>query len=185
MTAMAIKLLVIAVVAGNFFAFGWVIQNHFARPDGMTGETRVMALFGSVFILAQLVAHALAPDWVTWRLLLGLSLCGLSTCLLTAAFRANREKPLSLAGSNDEPHHLNQRGPYARIRHPFYAAYFCTWLGAGIISPHVWMLIPALVMGSLYWRSARAEERKFLSSALADDYRAYQQRSGMFWPRFF
>lgn len=184
MSVFLIKLAVVAVVAGNLIAFAIAIRAHFAQPEGMTAGTRVLMIGGAVFGLALVVVHALAASWVLWRVVVGLALCAVSAWLFAVALRANREKPLSIAGSADAPEHLNERGPYARIRHPFYAAYLATWLGAGIIAPHPAALLPAVVMGALYWRHAWAEEAKFLAGPLAEEYRAYRRRAGMFAPRF-
>lgn len=185
MMTSALKILILATILGNLLAFAWAIKRHFTRPEGLPPVMRVITALGYVSAVCLIVTHALAQEWVPWRVGTGLLLCGLSAWLFRAALRANLAQPLSLAGSTDEPQHLNRRGPYARIRHPFYASYFYTWLGAGIISPHSWMLAPALVMGTLYWHSARAEERKFLRSPLAESYRAYRRQAGLFWPRLF
>jgi protein-S-isoprenylcysteine O-methyltransferase Ste14 len=183
MTALVLKILVLSVIAGNLLAFARAITRHFARPEGLPPVMRVITVLGWLFAMGLLALHALAQEWVPWRVSVGLLLCALSAWLFRAALRANQIQPLSVAGSRDQPQHLNQRGPYGRIRHPFYASYLYTWLGAGMISPHLWALIPAVVMGGLYWHCARAEERKFLNSPLAEPYRAYRRRAGLFWPR--
>lgn len=185
MMTLAIKLIVLAAITGNLLAFAWAIKKHFTRPEGLPPVMRVITLLGYLFGIGLLVVHAFAREWLLWRVVVGLMLCAVSSWLFLAALRANQAQPLSVAGSKDQPRHLNRAGPYARIRHPFYTSYLCTWVGAGIISAHAWMLIPAVVMGSLYWHIARAEERKFLSSPLADSYRAYRQQTGLFWPRVF
>lgn len=185
MTLLVNKLIVLATIAGNLLAFAVAVRRNFTQPEGLPPMMRLIQVLGYVFAAALLATHALAPAWVGWRVTAGMLLCGLSLWLFRAALRANLVQPLSVAGSKDTPEHLNQRGPYARIRHPFYASYLLTWLGGGIISPHAWMLIPVFVMGALYWHNARAEESKFMQSPLADSYRAYCQQAGMFWPHLF
>lgn len=183
MIALVIKILVLAVVGGNLVFFARLTATHFARPDGKPRGTPIVTS-SYVFGMLQLTTHALTKEWVSWRVLLGVTFCVMSAWLFSATLQANRAKPLSVAGSKDQPQHLNQNGPYAFVRHPFYVSYLCTWFGSGIISPHAWMLIPAVVMAMLYWRAARAEENKFMNSPLAESYRNYRQQAGMFWPRF-
>jgi protein-S-isoprenylcysteine O-methyltransferase Ste14 len=150
----------------------------------MPVSMKVITLLGYPFALLHVGAHLLTEPQLLWRVIAGLLLCWLAAGLFLAALRANKAKPLSLAGSKDAPEHLNQDGPYARIRHPFYASYFYTWAGSALMGPW-WLWSAPVVMGALYWHHAGMEERKFLSSPLAPDYRAYMGHAGLFWPRLF
>lgn len=179
---MLLPFIITAIIAGNLIGFAVAIRRHFARPEGMTDGTRFITMLGVPLGLLQVGTHWVTAPPFTWRTATGLVLCMTSTLLFAAALRANRARPLSLAGSQDVPQHLNQSGPYARIRHPFYASYLTTWTGSAIMGPW-WLWAAPVIMATLYWRHARAEEAKFLSSPLADDYRAYMRRAGLFWPR--
>ncbi len=178
-----VRLVTTLSVAGNLGGFAIAISRHFARPDGVPSGMRVIALVGYPFGLLHVCNHMMAHNWVLWRLVVGLLLCWISTWLFIESLRANRERPLSLAGSMDVPEHLNQIGPYARIRHPFYASYLYTWLGSALMGPW-WLWIAPVVMGALYWHHSLSEEQKFLSSPLAAAYRAYMQHTGRFLPGF-
>ena len=46
-----------------------------------------------------------------------------------------------------------------------------------------WLLGTVALMGVLYYRAARQEEESFLAGALAEQYRDYQTKTGMFLPR--
>jgi protein-S-isoprenylcysteine O-methyltransferase Ste14 len=92
--------------------------------------------------------------------------------------------PLSLwHQENDTPATLVTHGPYARIRHPFYAAFILMLLGSAAALPHAGTLL-LLLLGSLQLhRTARREERRLLASAFGAEYAAYMSRTGRFLPR--
>ena len=75
-------------------------------------------------------------------------------------------------------------GPYARIRHPFYASYVLFWLGCALATLHpvnigYWLvLVPTLVLGALQ------EEQGFARSPLAEEYNRYRKVAGLMWPKF-
>jgi protein-S-isoprenylcysteine O-methyltransferase Ste14 len=179
---MLLKLIILGTVAWNLLAFAAAVRTHFVWPDGMTAGMRLIMWLGYSMALLHLLSHALIQDLVLWRVVTGLLLCWISLWLFHSARQANRDRPLSIAGSLDQPGHLNQRGPYAYIRHPFYASYLYTWAGGALMGPW-WLWCAPLLFGVIYWRAARAEEDKFLSSPLAADYCDYMQRTGRFLPR--
>lgn len=88
--------------------------------------------------------------------------------------------------ADDAPEHLVTEGPYARIRHPFYTSYLLTLAGCVLAAPH-WITLSVLAF--LAYRlngTAAREERRFLASGrFGAAYRAYVERTGRFWPRFY
>jgi protein-S-isoprenylcysteine O-methyltransferase Ste14 len=98
------------------------------------------------------------------------------------AVRANKAKPLSVAYSRDSPQHLMQDGPYRLIRHPFYSSYCLCWIAGPIVAGQPLMWVAILLLFPFYFLAAKAEETKFLRSSLAEDYRLYKKRTGMFFP---
>jgi protein-S-isoprenylcysteine O-methyltransferase Ste14 len=183
MAAFLIAALICAVAGLNWLWFARSIPRCFIRPEPGTAPG-VLTLTSAIFAVAQMIVHLRTEDWEPSRVAAGLALCIVATWLFRATVQANLTQPLSVAGSQDLPQHLNQTGPYARIRHPYYCAYLCNWLGSGLASPHWWMLLPFVVMSWMYWRAAASEEMKFQRSALAEEYERYRARAGMFWPRF-
>ena len=83
------------------------------------------------------------------------------------------------------PELFHERGPYRFVRHPFYLAYSIGWLPGPIVTLNPWLLLTNVWMGFLYYRAASLEERLFLEGPNAESYREYQQRTGMFLPKFF
>ena len=86
--------------------------------------------------------------------------------------------------SNDAPELIVTYGAYSRIRHPFYAAFLLSLLGALIFCPHPVTLM-LLVYGFLVmnWTAAK-EEKRLSESKFGAEYRAYIQRTGRFIPRW-
>ncbi len=80
-------------------------------------------------------------------------------------------------------HALATDGPYARIRHPQYAAFIIIMFGFLLQWPTLVTLVmfPILVIG--YVRLAHSEERWALQE-FGDAYRRYQARTPAFMPRF-
>ena len=74
------------------------------------------------------------------------------------------------------------RGLYAVIRHPQYLALAVSGVGLAILWPRFLTLVLLAVMLFLYYLLARDEERRMLAR-YGDDYRAFMERTGMFFPR--
>ena len=92
--------------------------------------------------------------------------------------------PLSLWHQEDDtPAALVTYGPYARIRHPFYAAFILLLIGTAAALPHAGTLT-LLIIGALQLqRTARREERRLLVSRFGAEYASYMSRTGRFLPR--
>jgi protein-S-isoprenylcysteine O-methyltransferase Ste14 len=81
------------------------------------------------------------------------------------------------------PAHFVQAGPYRLVRHPIYTAYLLAWFAGAVAAGQPWLLLTVALMGGIYYRAARQEERSFLAGPFASQYREYQGRTGMFIPR--
>jgi protein-S-isoprenylcysteine O-methyltransferase Ste14 len=79
---------------------------------------------------------------------------------------------------------LVQTGLYRRIRHPQYSGFFLFLIGSLINWPTLLTLGMFPLLCWTYYRLAREEEGDALR-AFGEDYRQYQQVSGMFLPRVF
>ncbi len=80
------------------------------------------------------------------------------------------------------PTFLTQSGPYRLVRHPIYSAYLLAWVAGPVICGQPLLLLSTLVMAVIYFFAARQEESWFAGSELAEDYRRYRSRTGMFVP---
>lgn len=72
-------------------------------------------------------------------------------------------------------------GLYRQVRHPQYAGFLLFMIGNLVDWPTLLTLLmfPALV--ATYYRLAKREETEALAK-FGEEYRAYQQTTGMFWP---
>jgi protein-S-isoprenylcysteine O-methyltransferase Ste14 len=80
------------------------------------------------------------------------------------------------------PRLLVRAGPYRLVRHPIYTAYLLAWLAGPVLSGEPWLLGTTLCMAAWYYRAARQEEREFAAGDLAEEYKAYRDQAGMFFP---
>ncbi|MFM2082472.1 MAG: hypothetical protein RL380_1163 [Verrucomicrobiota bacterium] len=176
------KLALLAGFGWNVFLFTRALRTGFTRPEGVPLLMRALAFCGTIATLVD--------GWLLWAsvttlpfVAIGLLLLTVSQLVFRAAANATAQHKLSLAFSCDAPTQLNQTGIYQRVRHPFYLAYTLTWLAAAIATRLASALVVLVVMLGFYLAAARREEKKFLGSPLATDYRIYQNRAGMFFPK--
>jgi protein-S-isoprenylcysteine O-methyltransferase Ste14 len=113
------------------------------------------------------------------------SLVGATSAAIFAwSLRSVSPLQLTAAFSDDVPVQLIRSGPYRYIRNPFYLAYLLAHGMPLLASGSAWGLVTLGWMVGLYGCAALVEERKFLRSALAEDYRRYVRETGRFLPRF-
>jgi protein-S-isoprenylcysteine O-methyltransferase Ste14 len=92
--------------------------------------------------------------------------------------------PLALWHQTDDaPSGIVTHGAYARIRHPFYAAFLLGLAGAAIALPHPGTAIAFVYGVAILNATAAREERRLLASSFGAEYRAYVDRTGRFLPR--
>ena len=115
--------------------------------------------------------------------LLGSACYAISLYFFWWAVSANASRPLSCMYSTDAPQHLLTSGPYVHVRHPFYSSYMLAWMAASFATGSCLLWISALVMFWFYHGAACIEEDKFARSDLANEYAAYRETTGMFFPK--
>jgi protein-S-isoprenylcysteine O-methyltransferase Ste14 len=74
-------------------------------------------------------------------------------------------------------------GPFAIFRHPFYVSYLIAWWASTILFNSLAMWLTAFYLTAFYVISAKKEEKTILGSEQSVQYRVYQQKTGMFFPR--
>lgn len=165
--------------AGCFGSFAWAAQFHFHKasqvPRGMQAVSvaSLLAFAGFLYGMdARPGGFRLAP----------LALCVLSLLLFWWCVLHTRRKRFTLAFTPDAPAFLDTQGPYRVARHPFYLAYLMFWVATALAVPGLLPWAVPAVMAMLYTSAATTEEAKFTDSALESEYRAYSQRTGMFFP---
>jgi protein-S-isoprenylcysteine O-methyltransferase Ste14 len=176
---MDLRLATLAALVATAAVFLVGVRRVFRRAPERHGY-RATLTSGAV-LLAEAIAIGAAPVPPA-RAAAAVATLGAAVALFSWAARVNRERPLGLAFAAASPQHVQVRGPYAVVRHPFYASYLLAFLGGWIAAGTPW-IAPLFALGVVtYWRAARGEERGFLGSPLADAYAAYARRVGMFVP---
>ena len=173
-----------SLLVGCLASFGWAMRRFFLQPAGMTTGMKVIKAFGIFSGLVHLAAIVATPGVTVVRGGSGavLYLCALGLFWWAINTSTNLRRPLSAAFSPDLPAHLVAQGPYKLIRHPLYCSYLLCWL-AGWVTTGRWWLAPTIaVMLVIYVLAAAEEEKKFKRSPLAEAYRQYRARTGLFFP---
>jgi protein-S-isoprenylcysteine O-methyltransferase Ste14 len=177
-----IDLAVTAVCVFVVLQYGRALKTHFVSPKMPTG-TVVISI---VVTLTTLIFLGLL--WLEAQPLLaqatGIAICLASLWLFYAAIRASREARLKMAFDVENPHGLVTTGPYRYLRHPFYTSYLIFWVGFAVATWSAWTLVPLAIILFIYVRAALGEEAKFSRTPMAEEYAAYRQRTGFFWPKF-
>jgi protein-S-isoprenylcysteine O-methyltransferase Ste14 len=172
------------LAAAAFVLFASSVVFVFVKRGEATAGLTAIKVGALASAAAELAVLWQMPSPSAVRGTAGLLLFAGSLALFGWAARSNRERPLSLAFSRDLPEHLNRRGPYRHIRHPFYVSYVLAYSAGLVASGDLRLLAVVLGMGGLYLWAARAEESKFASSPLAEEYAGYRRTTGMFLPRW-
>jgi protein-S-isoprenylcysteine O-methyltransferase Ste14 len=158
----------------------WGMARHFRRVGKPTGAMAATGLLAAALGVLQLVSIGRGDRMFP---IAGLVLYCVSASLFWWAVSVTRGK-LAACGQGCVSGAILRKGPYRLIRHPFYVSYNLMWI-AGFAATGWWVLIvSAAVMACLYDGFARAEERGFIESSLAGEYREYQLATGRYWPRF-
>ncbi len=167
----------------TWVAFTICMRYYFRRAREARPAKDWLIRAATVSTLCQLAALALARAPGLTLLIAGLACYVVGNVLYWWALAAHGKARPAFACLPANPTALTATGPYCLVRHPIYAAYLMCWLAGALATGQLWLLGTVAVMGILYSRAARKEEAEFLSSPLAEQYRAYQRRTGMFLPR--
>lgn len=157
------------------FNGNWLLT---AAPFFVAGISVVAGLAGG------LTAAAIAP-WLAVVLQSAAVVVLASGIALLGCTVGSHREPLALwHQEEDAPSSLVTRGPYALIRHPFYASFLLLLAGTVCALPHP-VTATALLFGWLQLeRTARREERRLLASPFGPAYAAMMGSTGRFFPRF-
>jgi protein-S-isoprenylcysteine O-methyltransferase Ste14 len=191
MMAPAMGNVLLVLLLGNFALIGSLPVICFRRDGRLNAR---WFLTGAPFFVAPLLLVLGRVSWLhpllAGRATLQLALSGAaavlaaaSIVLIVATMEAHRVRPALWHQDDDAPAELVTRGPYARIRHPFYSSFLLTFVAACLALPHAATLACLLYAAAALTVTARREERGLSDSAFGDDYRRYLGESGRFLPR--
>jgi protein-S-isoprenylcysteine O-methyltransferase Ste14 len=161
--------------------FAWGVRGHFIgdKTPGAMNIILALSLTGAIVFLFDIWMISV-PDWARAA---GFSLHLLGIALFGWAVLATRQNRPAMAFAGERPDHIFKSGPYAYIRHPFYASYLLYWLGCVVATSSLVLAFIFLALAALYTIAALGEERAFSHSAIGDEYEAFRRSTGLFWPR--
>ena len=126
------------------------------------------------------VAHVALPDGLRW---IGAPFALTGVALFAASHRAlgrNWSGVLEIA----ERHTLIVSGPYRRVRHPMYTAFFCIAIANALLSANLIVAIVGLAAVTLMYIARVDEEEAMLLEQFGDQYRRYMLSTGRLLPKF-
>jgi protein-S-isoprenylcysteine O-methyltransferase Ste14 len=136
----------------------------------------VMYFLGTKWIDAFLFT---LPAWLRWT--------GFGVGILSVVFWTWTQVTLDTQWSAQlqlrKNHHLITTGPYAWIRHPLYAGIFGWCVALSLLTAN-WIFVAVCVLSilGLLWRVPKEEQ--MMIEAFGDEYKAYMQRTGRFFPKW-
>lgn len=188
--------IVFRIVFGVCWMAYFILRMYFQRKVKGVGqyiltnakqETRFVRLFALAYLILPLYfvttwidwAYLSLPAWLRW---IGAACTGLGIALFGWTHHAlgvNWTLVLALS----EKHELVTAGPYRRIRHPMYTAFFLIGFGFLILSAN-W-LVGLLYLGTLtaLYVVRIAAEEKMLLDRFGERYRDYMHQTGRLLPR--
>ncbi len=174
-----LRLAAFAALAATALTFLVGVRRAFRRPP--PGHRYRATLASGTGFVAEGIAILAGPVALPRAVAAG-AVLAVAVALFAWAARVTHAAKLGLAFGGAPAEHLQTSGPYALVRHPFYASYLLAFAGGWLAAGTPW-LAPAFALGAgTYWSAARREERGFLGSPLAAEYAAYARRVGMLVP---
>lgn len=171
------KALALVIAACTCLSFIWAALAFFkAENQGSNSGKKLISGLGFVAVVACLYAIAVSNFEGSLSQWLGLAINAAAFALFWWAIASVKKQPLDFAFSSNAPRQFVAHGAYKFWRHPFYASYLYAWIAAPLISGNPWLWAVPLVMGSLYLKAARQEERLFTQTPFADQYAAYKRK---------
>jgi protein-S-isoprenylcysteine O-methyltransferase Ste14 len=155
------------------------------------GGSAVLIIRVVVFVLliAFLVMYTIGMAWIdifSFPLPAGIRWTGFALGLVSLAFWTWTQVALDTQWSAQlqlrKEHHLVTSGPYERIRHPLYAAMF-TWAIALVLLTANWIFVAMTVLTIAGTVARVPKEEQMMLEAFGDEYKAYMQRTGRFFPK--
>jgi protein-S-isoprenylcysteine O-methyltransferase Ste14 len=170
-----------AVAGLTLLRFGLGMK-WFQHAKERTASKRLLEVSAYVSAFVQLLVILISPAVPLALQVFGIALYGLALVVFGWARAAHGSQRPAFVGVDVKPSFLTQTGPYRVIRHPIYTAYVLAWLAGPVIAAQPWLLLTTVWMFVLHYRAARQEELSFAHTPFAQEYAAYQRRTGMFVP---
>jgi protein-S-isoprenylcysteine O-methyltransferase Ste14 len=146
------------------------------RPIGLAGVIGLIAFMVDPSTMAW--SSLPLPDWLRWAGV-GVGMAGGGLLLWTFHTLGPN---LTDTVVTRKTHTLVTHGPYRWVRHPFYDSGALCVLANSLLASNWFLLLTGTLALLLLVARTRKEEQNLLKR-FGDDYRAYMQRTGRFWPK--
>jgi protein-S-isoprenylcysteine O-methyltransferase Ste14 len=159
-----------------------VSARHLSRDQVYYWIVFAAFLLAFVYALSPLLdfAHVAIPPSLRW---LGLPLGFGAAALLASTHRAlgrNWSGCLEIS----ESHTLVVAGPYRRIRHPMYSAFFLMAFAFSLLSANWIVALANIAAVTLMYLARVADEEQMMVDQFGEEYRAYMRSTGRLLPKF-
>jgi protein-S-isoprenylcysteine O-methyltransferase Ste14 len=135
----------------------------------------VMYFAGAAWIDAFLFP---LPAWLRWA---GFTL-GVIAVIFWGWTQIHLDTQWSAQLQLTKNHHLVTTGPYAYVRHPLYSGMIGWSVSASLLTANwIFVAVCMLSIAGLVWRVPK--EELMMMEAFGDEYKAYMQRTGRFFPK--
>jgi protein-S-isoprenylcysteine O-methyltransferase Ste14 len=188
--ALLIFSIVLTLPIGLYHRVRAASGERLSRRDEGVFVMVALRLFGLV-TWAALLAYMIDPRWMAWSSLLlpawlrwaGAALgVWIVPELLFWVFHSLGRNLTDTVVTRQE-HTLVTHGPYRWVRHPFYLVGFLGLLAVALMSANWFIALTGAVVIALLVYRTRTEEAKLIER-FGDEYRAYRERTGAFFPRW-
>ncbi len=192
----AFVILLVALLAMRFY-FMFKVRRAGGRltPDKQAvvreggRSVLIVRVIGFFALMAFLVMYILGAKWIDaflFTLPAWLRWTGFAIGILSVIFWTWTQITLDTQWSAQlqltKDHHLVTTGPYAHIRHPLYAGMLGWCLSLSFLTANwIFVAVCALSVAGLLWRVPKEEQ--MMIEAFGEEYKAYMQRTGKFFPR--
>jgi protein-S-isoprenylcysteine O-methyltransferase Ste14 len=193
---LAFLLLLVALLAMRFYFMiklrcsgGRIMPDQDAiQREGGRGvlAVRMLAFFALIAFLGMYLLGAQwidrfmfpLPVWLRWA---GFALGGISLVFWTWT-QVTLDTQWSAQLQLRAHHHLITTGPYARMRHPLYTS-MLGWCAALSLLTANWIFVAISLLAILGLMGRIPREEQMLLEAFGDEYKAYLQRTGRYFPK--
>jgi protein-S-isoprenylcysteine O-methyltransferase Ste14 len=145
--------------------------------------------FGGLLLWGSILAYVINPAWLPWTSVqlpvwlrwVGVAISIIAAMLLFWMFKTLGDNITDTVVTRHK-HTLVTSGPYRWIRHPLYSFATLFTLGLSLVTTRWSVAILACLAFVLLAIRTRIEEEKLLER-FGEEYQAYRQRTGKFFPR--
>lgn len=145
------------------------------------GSLPILILIAALCVFAYQVKTQSFPTYYQY-------LCFAVSCFgLLIRVYAVGHTPKNTSGRNTKEQiadEINTTGIYSTVRHPLYVGNFFMWLGAALLTYHLWFILFFIAFYWLYYERIMFAEEQFLRKKFGDSYLVWASKTPAFIPAF-